>query len=188
MIVSGTVEGLAAFRQRIADMTERAANLEPALLRAGSVVLRAAQKRIDAGGPGWPANLSGTPLLRRPDGGTLYRSLTIGASDNIAEVGSSSIRVGTNVFYAAWNQEGTGIYGARGSRIYPTSAQALAFTLAGPLGLGSKKGRAASSKVIVRSIKGDPARPFLIIDQPTAQAAAAVFRDYLIGGAAPGGD
>lgn len=58
------------------------------------------------------------------------------------------VRIGTNVEYARFVEEGTGLYGPHKQRIFPTKAQALAFTIGG-------------RKVIVSSIAGARAQPYL---------------------------
>lgn len=157
--------GLAELRARINAMKERAANIEPALKRAGMVVLKAAKDHIKSGagdqGP-WPPNITGTPLLRRT--GRLWNSLSVGGSDSLYEVSGSSVRVGTNVPYARWLQEGTGIYAGRG-RIYPKHAKVLAW-----------------DGIVVRSIKGTPPRRYLYIDDAQAKVIRAVFSSYILCG------
>jgi hypothetical protein len=162
--------GMAELRARIESMKARAADPKPGLLRAGMVVLRAAKDHIKSGagdeGP-WPPNISGTPLLFKS--GRLINSLTIGGPGSVMQLDSSSIEVGTNVPYARWMQEGTGIYGPSGQRIFPKHAKALAFD--GPAG-----------RIIVRSIKGTPKRRFLFIDDAQAVRIRAVFSDYILKG------
>jgi phage gpG-like protein len=160
------VVGMAELRQRIEAMKARAADLKPGLLRAGMVVLRAAKDHIKSGagdeGP-WPPNITGTPLLFRS--GRLINSLTIGSPDGVLDMQDGSVTVGTNVPYARWNQEGTGIYGPTGQRIFPKTAKALAW-----------------DGHVVRSIKGTPKRRYLYIDDAQAVRIRAVFADYILKG------
>ena len=59
-------------------------------------------------------------------------------------------RVGTNISYARYQEEGTGIYGKRGAMIVPKNAQYLAFTPKG----GSKI-------VFAKAVRGVRAKKFL---------------------------
>jgi phage gpG-like protein len=152
-----------ALLAKVQAIQDRVANLQPALLRAGIVVLKAAADRIDSGGPGWAPNITGTPLLHQT--GRLLSSLTIGGPDDIADVSSTSITVGTNVAYAGWLQVGTGIFGPSGQRIKPTTAKALAF-----------------NGMMFSSIAGSPARPFLFIDANVAETVRTVFASYVLEG------
>ena len=164
-----SVEGLASLRQRVNAMKQASSNLEPAYLRAGMVVLRAAKDHIKSGagdqGP-WAPNQTGTPLLFRT--GRLINSLTINGPDSVTNLTSGGIEVGTNLPYAAWNQQGTGIYGARGTRIFPTTKKALAF-----------------NGFVVKSIAGTPPRRFLYIDDAQAQIIRGVFAAYILANPMP---
>jgi phage gpG-like protein len=154
------IEGLGELRARIAAMKAATEHLEPALLRAGISVLRAAQDRIDAGGPGWPPNKTGTPLLHRT--GRLLGSLTVGAAANISRlVDGNEIIVGTNVRYARWLQDGTKAHG-RGSP------------------LAQRHGPRA------RASGGIPARKFLVIDSQGERVISKIFADHIMGASAPG--
>jgi phage gpG-like protein len=164
------IDGLDAARTRLRDVINRTQNLDPALLRAGIAVLAYAQRNIDAGGGSspWPPNLTGTPLLHRT--GRLIGSLTVGGAGNIESISGPTIRVGTNVYYAAWMQQGTGIYGDRGSPIVPTNKKALAF-----------------NGIVRKSVKGSPKRPYLYINDENAQMVAAIFTRYIVEGSVDGG-
>lgn len=59
-------------------------------------------------------------------------------------------RIGTNVKYAYWVHQGTGIYGPRGARIYPKNGKFLRF-----------KPRGGKGYVFARSVKGIRPNPFL---------------------------
>lgn len=76
----------------------------------------------------------------------------------VTESGEPVARVYSDVQYAMWVHEGTGIYGPRGTRIYPKNGRFLVFTPKG-----------SSRKVFARSIAGMRGRPFLV----DAMAAAA---------------
>ncbi len=145
-------------------------NAEPGLLRVGASFLKAAQDRIEAGGPGWAPNLSGTPLLHAT--GRLLGSLTVGGSGSVVESDDRHITVGSNVQVNGYNlgalmQYGTGIYGSRGTPIVPTSKKALAFTIRG-------------KHVFATSVKGAPKRPFLYLDQQNATVATDILRRYFL--------
>jgi phage gpG-like protein len=162
--VAFEIEGLAELRAEFAAMLERTQNLEPALLRAGLVPLKAAMDRIDAGGPGWPPNKTHTPLLHRT--GRLLSSLTVGASDNVVEINGNSIVVGTNVRYAVWLQDGT-----RGS-IRARKQNQIASRLGGA-GFLSHSGAERSG--------GLPPRRFLFIDGQVAERVSNIFAAYVMG-------
>ena len=65
--------------------------------------------------------------------------------------GLPGVRIGTNVEYAIFVHEGTGIYGPKGVPIRPSRAKALVFT---PYG--------AVKPVFAKQVKGMPANPFLV--------------------------
>jgi HK97 gp10 family phage protein len=87
----------------------------------------------------------------------------------VRTVGDNTIQgqVGTSAFYGIYVDQGTGIYGPRRSRIYPTRAKAFrfpepgnaSFTLAGR----QRKGNAGANAryVFARSIRGTPAQHFV---------------------------
>lgn len=133
-------------------------------MRAALVVLKFAQQNIAVGGPGWAPNISGTPLLRRT--GRLINSLALGGDGNIDDISGMSIRVGTSVPYAAWLQDGTGVYVGHGP-IRPRNARALAFEVGGAV-------------MMRKSVKGVPSRPFLYITDPVAQRVIGVWQSYLL--------
>jgi phage gpG-like protein len=133
------------------------------------VVLKAAADRIDSGGPGWAPNITGTPLLHQT--GRLLSSLSIGAAGNVDDITQNTISVGTNVAYAAWLQIGTGIFGPKGERITPKSANALAFPIGGKM-------------MFFSSIAGAPPRRFLYVDQAVADQVRTVFARYILEGQA----
>ncbi len=166
MSIDANLIGGDALQAKIDGIRARTADLEPGLLRAGIVALKAAADRIDSGGPGWAPNITGTPLLHQT--GRLLSSLTVGASGNVDDLSSNSIVVGTNVRYAAWLQIGTGIFGPRGAPITPTSAQALVFNVGG-------------TRIFAKSIKGTPPRRFLFIDEAVAEKVREVFANYIFG-------
>jgi hypothetical protein len=62
--------------------------------------------------------------------------------------GKPAVRIGTNVYYAIFVHEGTGLYGPKGAYIYPKIAQFLSWK--------SKKGR-----VFAKRTRGMRPNPFL---------------------------
>ena len=68
-----------------------------------------------------------------------------------------AVRVGTNVYYARWVHDGTGIYGPKKMKIVPKRARALVFR---SIVYGAKKGK-WRGKVVVSSVKGMRGNPFL---------------------------
>jgi phage gpG-like protein len=154
--------GQQAVRDKLAALRSRLQNLHPALLRAGGVVLSAAQYRIRTNGDGqWPGTLEtekGSPLQRT---GALLRSLTMGDAQNLMQEITGGIRVGTNLQtedghnVGLMMQYGTGIYGPTGNPITPKNGKFLVFEVNG-------------KTYFVKSVKGSPPRKFLFIDEPTA--------------------
>ncbi len=60
-------------------------------------------------------------------------------------------RIGSNLPYALYVHEGTGVFGPRGAPIRPVRGRYLVFTP-----------RGANRPVFARSVKGMPGRPFLL--------------------------
>lgn len=83
---------------------------------------------------------------RRVDSGLLRSSIH---TELITLGGKLSVRVGTNVYYAIYVHEGTGIYGPKGSYIYPKSASVLSWSTKG------------GKKVFAMKTKGMRPNPFL---------------------------
>lgn len=91
---------------------------------------------------------------RAIDTGRLRASL---AHELVSQSGGLVARVGTNVQYALYVHEGTGIYGPKRMPIRPKSRRALAFQWKrAPVPPNGKGGRH-----VYRSVKGSPPRPFL---------------------------
>jgi hypothetical protein len=101
-------------------------------------------------------NLGGTTGTgpKRVDTGLLRASIT---SQLVKHPQGLAVRVGTNVYYARWVHDGTGIYGPRKMKITPRTARALVFR---SKIYGAKHGKWAG-KVVVRSVKGMRGNPFL---------------------------
>lgn len=73
---------------------------------------------------------------------------SIAARLEVGDGGLPVVIVGTNVEYAAFVHEGTGLFGPRHAPITPKNGNALVFKVAG-------------RTVFARSVKGAPGRPFL---------------------------
>jgi len=67
-------------------------------------------------------NLERAP--RRVDTGLLRSSIN---TQLVSQGGKISVRVGTNVFYAVYVHDGTGIYGPKGTYIYPKTKKFLSW-------------------------------------------------------------
>jgi phage gpG-like protein len=93
--------------------------------------------------------------LCRVDTGRLRASIT---TDMDTRPGRITARVGTNVNYAMFVHNGTGIYGPRGRPIVPTRGKVLVFT---PKGAGRP--------VFARSVRGMPKTEFLTKALPAAR-------------------
>jgi hypothetical protein len=88
------------------------------MLRRGLLVETAAKRNLQ-GNAGHP---------KRIDSGRLWLSI----HTSVVQVGGEpQVRVGTNVYYARWIHNGTGIYGPRHARIVPKRARRLRFRLRG---------------------------------------------------------
>jgi len=76
-------------------------------------------------------------------------------------------RVGSRLEYAAYQHEGTGIFGPRHEVIRPVSAKALKFKPGRPIGPSRRGGRGSSPErrggyVFAKFVKGTPPNPFLV--------------------------
>jgi hypothetical protein len=77
----------------------------------------------------------------------------------VSRDGMFIVEVGTNVKYARWVHDGTGIYGPRQARIYPRTAKVMVFSPRTSAGqFIPRKKRAV---VFAKSTKGMKGRPFL---------------------------
>lgn len=102
------------------------------------------------------------------DNGTLRNSITFELGE---KRGRPVARIGTNVTYARWVHDGTGIYGPRGTPIRPVRAQVLRWPVRGTSGSTRSRvpgrGRVLSKSAkptayaFARSVRGSPPRPFL---------------------------
>jgi HK97 gp10 family phage protein len=78
----------------------------------------------------------------------------------VAGVTTFAIVVGTDLEYAKWVHDGTGVYGPRHTPIRPKTGSVLVFE-GRRLGVQLKKGGKGPRIVVVREVAGQKARPFL---------------------------
>ena len=95
------------------------------------------------------------------DEGRLRGSLTL---EMRSEGGLPIARVGSNLPYARYVHDGTGIYGPRGDVIRPRNAQVLAWPVKNNSGVGNRRysGGKTANYAFARSVRGMPGRPFLL--------------------------
>ncbi len=94
------------------------------------------------------------------DHGRLRASITTQLASGHSSGVPFHVRIGTNVEYALYVEKGTGLYGPRHARIYPTRGKVMVFTpRKAPGGAFVKRGDRVT--VFARSTRGMPARPFL---------------------------
>lgn len=80
--------------------------------------------------------------------------------------------IGSNVEYAIYVHEGTGLYSKRGAKyIRPVKAKALQWPLVNNTGRGNRRYKGGATAAFVYSMKsrGSPGRPFLVKALPAAQ-------------------
>lgn len=144
---------------------ERLANLQPPLLRAGIIVRDASVMRIknQGGDQPWVPNKRG--------GHTGIDTGRMMSSIQVAPPTTSSVTVGTDLNYARWFQEGTGIFAGHSPwTVTAKSGKALAFTMGGVTYLRRSV-----------TIPGEPKRPYLYINDQNRRDILSEFRDYLNG-------
>jgi hypothetical protein len=91
---------------------------------------------------------------KRVDTGKLRSSIN---SNLIVRPEGLAVRVGTNVYYARYVHDGTGLYGPKHTLIYPKHGKVLVWR---SKIYGAKKGKWAG-KVVVRYTRGMRPNPFL---------------------------
>jgi phage gpG-like protein len=141
----------------------RLSDLSVPLTQAGIVVRDAAVMRIkeQGGDQDWLPNKRG--------GHTGIDSGRMMSSIQVSPVAQNAVSVGTNLQYAKWFQEGTGIYaGHTPWTIKPKSKKALAFTSGGV-------------EYVRRSvtIPGEPRRPYLLITDTEKAGIRDVFYHWI---------
>lgn len=123
------------------------------LKRQGDAVLRTAQ------------------ILVPVDQGQLRSSIKL---EMDTERGLPVARVGTNVKYAIWVHEGTGIYGPRKTPIRPVRARVLKWPVKNQSGQGRRRYRGGSTEnfAYAKQVKGVRPRPFLrvALERTTGQS------------------
>lgn len=154
-ISSNAAQLIAKFKLRI----ERSKDLTKPLTQAGALAVSAAKMRFRDNS--WPPN---NPITIEMKGSSRPGIASGRGRQSIVadEATPTSIRVGTNIQYMRWLQEGTGIYGERGTPIVPIRAKALAF-----------------GGHFFKSVKGQPPRPFLYFDDPLRAKIRAAFSRWL---------
>lgn len=100
-------------------------------------------------------NLGGVDGPKRVDTGRLRASI---ATQLVTIRGWPAVRVGTNVGYAIWVHDGTGIFGPRHTPILPVRAKRLRFVP-----------RGQSKPVYARQVKGMEPNRFLLNALPAAR-------------------
>lgn len=80
----------------------------------------------------------------------------------VSDRGDPAVRIGTNLKYAIYVHEGTGLYG-RGTPIVPVRATILRWPRVNNTGAGTRRyrGGATSAYVFARQSRGSRGRPFL---------------------------
>lgn len=109
------------------------------LVKRGVKVQSQARRNLGGSGGSGP---------KRIDTGLLRASVSTQLGYRATEL---AIRVGTNVYYARWVHDGTGIYGPRGMPIRPRTAPFLVF----------RWKKMNNKLMVVKSVKGMKPNPFL---------------------------
>ena len=122
---------LAAVRKQ---MTSPGGAIYKDLLKRGLLVETAAKKNLGAG-------------PKRVNTGRLRASIT---HQFITVNGMPAMIVGTNVVYAIYVHDGTGIYGPKGQRIHPKNKRAMRW-----------KGKGVTGYIFAKSTAGMRPNPFL---------------------------
>lgn len=116
-------------------------------LRRGIKVQTAARRNLGGGTGSGPKRVD-TGLLRA----SISVQLRTWANGDIA------VRIGTNVYYAYWVHEGTGVFGPKHHRIYPKRARYLRF-----------KPKGMAKYIYRQSVAGMKPNPFLVKALPAAK-------------------
>jgi phage gpG-like protein len=96
------------------------------------------------------------------DEGRLRASLTVQYATTTD--GKPVARIGSNLPYAIFVHEGTGLYGPRQSRIYPKNGKFMVWPMKNNSGVGTRRysGGKTATHVFARSTKGMKGTPFLL--------------------------
>lgn len=171
--------------EKLQAQIERLRNFETPLQAAGVVVRDAAIMRFKTGGGDqqWapskktqdrtvpPARKGGLPLTIAGHGQTGIDTGRLWQSIQVSPPDPSSVTIGTNVKYARWFQEGTGIFaGHTAWTIHPRNKKALSF-----------------DGFVVRSstVPGQPPREFLVIGDSERSQIDRIFEAWIMQGALP---
>ncbi len=167
-MINVNVEGVQRTLTNLRARSERLAHPQPALEMGGQIVRAAAVRRIkqQGGDQVWIPNKRGghTGI----DSGRMWQSIQVDPPTD------TSVKVGTNVRYALWFQNGTGIFAGHSEwTIKPSGGKALAFTIGGV--------RYVRKSVVM---KGQPGRPFLVITTTESKKIVRALSRYVLHGLA----
>jgi phage gpG-like protein len=170
----GASSSAKAIVDRLQAQMERLRDFATPLQAAGNVVRDASVKRFTDNdwAPDAPSTIAKKGSSRPGiDTGALRNSIQVSPPD------ANSVSIGTNLKYARWFQEGTGIYAGHSEwTIRPKAGQALAF-------------EGGDGIVIRRAVtaKGQPARPFLDRDllDSVRPDITAIFESWIMRGTLP---
>lgn len=108
------------------------------------------------------AVLRAARALTPTDTGRLKTSLAIEFST--APDGSPVARIGSNLPYAIFVHEGTGIYGPKGAMIFPVKGKFMVWPAINNSGKGRRRFKAGKTELFIfaKSTRGMPGTPFLL--------------------------
>lgn len=134
------------------SITFSAAALRSAAIAAGADDLRVRANRV----------LNAARRLAPADTGALRASLAVTFSPG--PDGAPVARIGSNLPYAVFVHEGTGIYGPRGAMITPKRGRFMVWPAINNSGSGNRRysGGKTQLYVFARQTRGMPGRPFLL--------------------------
>lgn len=149
---------------RLKGMVDRLRDLSEPLQQAGLVVRDAAIKRFkeQGGDQTWAPNTRG--------GHTGIDSGRLMGSISVSKIAANAVVVGTNLFYARWFQEGTGIFaGHQPWLVTGKPGKGIAFTIGG-------------KKYVRREvvIPGQPSRPFLVVTDTERAKIRDIFQHWFM--------
>jgi len=163
-VISARLKNAQALLERLKSQVSRLRDMSEPLQAAGLVVRDAAVMRFknQGGDQRWAPNKRG--------GHTGIDSGRLMSSIQVSPLAANSVVVGTNVFYARWFQEGTGVYAGHSAwTVTPNGKKALAF-MAGGVSLVRRS----------VTIPGQPARPFLVITDTERSKIKAIFQHWFM--------
>lgn len=92
------------------------------------------------------------------DNGTLKNSITMQIT---SEAGELVARVGTNIKYARFVHDGTGLYGPRKQVIRPRQAKALRWKVGAVVGAPGRASKRTVGYAFAKFVRGSKPNPFL---------------------------